>query len=83
MGGMIVGFDYQVFRTTPPPHELVQSARPVTGVSGEDGTEFLVIFPAAAEPTGGEAEVVAASAGAAAADAPRADATDSGDAPED
>ena len=50
MGGMIVGFDYQVFRTTPPPHELVQSARPVTGVSGEDGTEFLVVFPDATDP---------------------------------
>ena len=50
IGGMIVGFDYQVFRTTPPPHELVQSARPVTGVSGEDGTEFLVVFPDAADP---------------------------------
>jgi hypothetical protein len=45
LGGMIVGFDYQVFRTTPPPHELVQKARPVRGTSGEDGTAFEVVFP--------------------------------------
>jgi hypothetical protein len=45
LGGMIVGFDYQVFRTTPPPHELVQKARPVRGTSGEDGTVFEVVFP--------------------------------------
>ena len=42
---MIVGFDYQVFRSTPPPHELVQSARPVTGLSGEDGSRLQVTFP--------------------------------------
>jgi len=45
LGGMIVGFDYQVFRTTPPPHELVQKAQPVRGTSGEDGSDFEVVFP--------------------------------------
>ncbi len=28
LGGIIVGFDYQVFRTTPPPHELVAARTP-------------------------------------------------------
>jgi hypothetical protein len=35
MGGILVGFDYQVFRTGKPPAELVQAARPVRGLSGE------------------------------------------------
>ena len=38
IGGAIVGFDYQVFRATKPPAELVEAAAPVRGVSGEDGS---------------------------------------------
>lgn len=45
MGGMLAGFDDQVFRTTPPPHELVEKAAPIRGVSGEDGTELELTFP--------------------------------------
>jgi hypothetical protein len=56
LGGMIVGFDYQVFRTTPPPHELVQKARPVRGTSGEDGTAFEVVFPDDAASAADEAD---------------------------
>jgi hypothetical protein len=52
LGGMIVGFDYQVFRTTPPPHELVQKGQPVRGVSGQGGSDLEVIFPDADEATG-------------------------------
>jgi hypothetical protein len=55
LGGMIVGFDYQVFRTTPPPHELVQKGQPVRGTSGEDGTEFEVVFPDEATSAGSAA----------------------------
>ena len=35
MGGILVGFDYQVFRTGKPPAELVAAAKPVRGLSGE------------------------------------------------
>jgi hypothetical protein len=38
MGGILVGFDYQVFRTGKPPAELVEAAKPVRGLSGEGGT---------------------------------------------
>ena len=44
IGGILVGFDQQVFRTLPPPHELVQKSKPVRGLSGQ-GDEFEVIFP--------------------------------------
>jgi hypothetical protein len=44
IGGMLAGFDHQIFRTTPPPHELVLKARPVRGLSGEPG-ELEVSFP--------------------------------------
>ncbi len=45
LGGIIVGFDQQIFRTTPPVQELVAKARPVRGLSGQDGGEFEVLFP--------------------------------------
>jgi hypothetical protein len=45
IGGIIVGFDQQVFRTTPPVQELIAKARPVRGTSGQDGGEFEVLFP--------------------------------------
>ena len=50
MGGIIVGFDQQVFRTTPPAHELVEQAKPVRGISGEDGSDFLIVMPGDAAP---------------------------------
>jgi hypothetical protein len=44
IGGILVGFDQQVFRNLPPPHELVQKSKPVRGLSGQDdGLE--VVFP--------------------------------------
>jgi len=53
IGGIIVGFDQQIFRTMPPAQELVAKARPVRGTSGEDGSAFEVVFPGDA--TGTEA----------------------------
>jgi len=50
LGGMIVGFDQQIFRTLPPPHELVQKGAPVRGLTGEDGGDLEVLFPDDAAP---------------------------------
>lgn len=44
-GGIIVGFDQQIFRTTPPVQELIVKGQPVRGLSGEDGGDLEVIFP--------------------------------------
>lgn len=51
IGGIIVGFDQQIFRTTPPVQELIVKGQPVRGLSGEDGSEFEVVFPDDTEPT--------------------------------
>lgn len=45
LGGIIVGFDQQILRTLPPPHELVQKGAPVRGLTGEDGGALAVSFP--------------------------------------
>lgn len=45
LGGIIVGFDQQIFRTLPPPHELVQKGAPVRGVTADDGGTFDLVFP--------------------------------------
>jgi hypothetical protein len=45
IGGIIVGFDQQIFRTTPPVQELIVKGQPVRGLSGEDGGELQVVFP--------------------------------------
>ena len=52
IGGILVGFDQQIMRTLPPPHELVVKATPVRGLSGEGGSdEDLVIeLPPREEP---------------------------------
>ncbi len=46
IGGVIAGFDYDVMRTLPPPHELVRKGAPVRGVSGEPG-DLTVELPGA------------------------------------
>ena len=51
MGGILVGFDYQVFRTGKPPAELVEAAKPVRGLSGE-GAVVDVDAPEVAHATG-------------------------------
>ena len=45
IGNAIVGFDYQVFRATKPPAILVESAKPVRGLSGEGGATLSIDFP--------------------------------------
>jgi pimeloyl-ACP methyl ester carboxylesterase len=42
VGGILAGFDQQIMRTTPPPHELVQKGAPVRGLSGADGDELVI-----------------------------------------
>jgi hypothetical protein len=54
IGGIIVGFDQQIFRTTPPVQELIAKAKPVRTVSGQDGGEFEVVFPDDGETDGDE-----------------------------
>lgn len=46
IGGAIVGFDYQVFRATKQPAILVESAKPVRGLSGEGGAMLSIEYPA-------------------------------------
>ena len=55
LGGMLAGFDQAVFRTTPPPHELVLKGSPVRGLSGEQGDgdphALIITLPGPADPT--------------------------------
>jgi hypothetical protein len=44
LGGMLAGFDQQIMRTLPPPHELVQKGAPVRGLSGE-GDDLVIVLP--------------------------------------
>ena len=44
IGAIIVGFDQQIFRTLPPPHELVVKSTPRRGLSGQD-PELEITFP--------------------------------------
>lgn len=57
LGGMLAGFDQQIMRTLPPPHELVKKGSPVRGLSGE-GDDLVIILPADAPdiPTPGESD---------------------------
>jgi hypothetical protein len=45
LGGIIAGFDQQVFRTTPPPHELVRKGEAIRGISGEGSGGLVVELP--------------------------------------
>lgn len=45
IGGILAGFDQQIMRTTPPPHELVKKGSPVRGLSGEDGGPLTITLP--------------------------------------
>lgn len=49
LGGILAGFDQQIMRTTPPPHELVQKGAPVRGLSGEPVGDLTITLPPAAE----------------------------------
>jgi len=54
IGGALVGFDYQVFRANKPPAILVESEKPVRGLSGEGGAMLSVGFPQDAAAPDGE-----------------------------
>jgi hypothetical protein len=45
IGGMLAGFDYQVFRASKPTAELVQAAKPVRGLAGEGSDIVSVDYP--------------------------------------
>lgn len=49
LGGIMAGFDQQIMRTTPPPHELVQKGAPVRGLSGEGAGDLTITLPPAAD----------------------------------
>ena len=42
MGSAIVGFDYQVFRATKPPPELVEQGKPLAPVAAADGGRLSI-----------------------------------------
>ena len=45
IGGMLVGFEQQIMRTTPPAEELVRHARPDEPVPSADGSRVMITMP--------------------------------------
>jgi hypothetical protein len=45
IGGILAGFDGQVFRTTPPPHELVRKGDRLPAIPAGDGGLLIVELP--------------------------------------
>jgi hypothetical protein len=45
IGGVLFGFEQQVFRNVPPPHELVHQARPDNPVPAGDGGFMTIELP--------------------------------------
>ncbi len=45
MGAAIVGFDYQIFRSTKPPPELVEQGKPIAPVPAADGGRISIDLP--------------------------------------
>jgi hypothetical protein len=45
IGGVLFGFEQQVFRNLPPPHEVVHHARPDAPVPAGDGGFLLIELP--------------------------------------
>jgi hypothetical protein len=45
IGGILVGFDQQIFRTTPPVSELVAKGTPLRAVAADDGGTLSVEMP--------------------------------------
>ena len=50
IGGVLFGFEQQVFRNQPPPHELVHHARPDDPVPAADGGLLTIELPKDADP---------------------------------
>jgi hypothetical protein len=47
IGGMVAGFDQQIFRSTPPAQEMVHHARPDDPVPTADGGRMIIGIPEA------------------------------------
>jgi hypothetical protein len=45
MGGVLFGFEQQIWRTAPPPQELVHHARPDASVPAGDGSFLTITMP--------------------------------------
>jgi hypothetical protein len=45
LGGIIVGVDYQIFRTGKPPAEMVESAKPIRPVAASGGGTIEIDLP--------------------------------------
>jgi hypothetical protein len=57
IGGILAGFDGQVFRTTPPPHELVRKGDRMPAIPSGDGGMLIVELPEdRVEPAGRDPE---------------------------
>jgi hypothetical protein len=50
IGGVLFGFEQQVWRTAPPPQELVHHARPDAPIPAKDGTMLTILLPDGVEP---------------------------------
>lgn len=50
IGGVLFGFEQQIFRNQPPPHELVHHARPDDPVPAADGGLLTIELPKDADP---------------------------------
>jgi hypothetical protein len=50
IGGVLFGFEQQIFRNQPPPHELVHHARPGDPVPTGDGGFVTIDLPDHPEP---------------------------------
>ena len=50
IGGILAGFDGQVFRTTPPPQELVRKGDRLPSIPAGDGGILIVELPDDAQP---------------------------------
>jgi len=50
IGGVLFGFEQQIFRNQPPPHELVHHARPDDPVPARDGGLVTIDLPDDPEP---------------------------------
>lgn len=49
IGGIIAGIEGQIFRSTPPAHELVRKGDAVRGMTGQDGGELTIELPPESE----------------------------------
>ena len=55
IGGILVGFEQQVFRTLPPAQEVVHRARPDAPIPTKDGGLLVMLPPDGREVDGGQA----------------------------